>query len=454
MRTAVVVFTRDLRIRDQPALTAAAQADRIAPLFVLDDAVLQTAHASANRLQFLLDSLADLNASLGTLGGALIVRRGAWVEEVTRVVAESGADVAHVSDDVSGFARARLEALRATGTRQGFDVVAHPGVTVVDPRALVTGAGTPYQVFTPFYRRWIAAPWRAPVDRPSALILPANVEPGGLPALSTLTPRHTSPALARGGETAALAQLRAWTAERLATYDQGHDAVAEDATSRISPFLHFGCLSPLEVAARLRDRPGGEAFVRQLCWRDFFHQLLASRPELAHQDLRSRGTPTGQADDPAYAAWCTGRTGFPLVDAGMRQLLAEGFMHNRVRMVAASFLTKDLDLPWQLGARHFMDLLIDGDIANNQLNWQWVAGTGTDSNPHRVFNPTRQSERFDPTGEYIRRYVPELDGLEAPLIHDPPDSERNARDYPAPLVAHADAVAAYRARISSAATDR
>ena len=199
----------------------------------------------------------------------------------------------------------------------------------------------------------------------------------------------------------------------------------------------------------MRHRSGGTEFVRQLCWRDFFHQLLASRPELAREDLRDQGTPTGTADE-AFTAWCEGRTGYPLVDAGMRQLRTEGFMHNRVRMVAASFLTKDLDIAWQLGARHFMDLLVDGDVASNQLNWQWVAGTGTDTNPHRVFNPTRQSERFDPDGTYIRRYVSELADAPTAVIHDPPESERQRFGYPQPLVDHRDAVAGYRQRRSSA----
>jgi deoxyribodipyrimidine photo-lyase len=269
-----------------------------------------------------------------------------------------------------------------------------------------------------------------------------------VPAPADLTTAATSPDLAPGGEHEGLARLRAWTASSLARYDEQHDAVAADATSRISSYLHFGCLSPLEVATRLRTRRGGEAFVRQVCWRDFFQQLLAARPELAWEDLRHRGTPTGTADE-AFAAWCAGRTGYPLVDAGMRQLQREGFVHNRVRMVVASFLTKDLDVPWQLGARHFMDLLVDGDVASNQLNWQWVAGTGTDSNAHRVFNPTRQSERFDPDGAYIRRYVPELATVDTGAIHDPSDEERTRVGYPRRIVEHRDAIAGYRARISA-----
>jgi deoxyribodipyrimidine photo-lyase len=419
----------------------------VVPLFVLDDALTRKSRDSANRIQFLLDSLADLDGSLRRLGGALIVRRGDWVDEVVGVARTCGAETVHLSEDVSGYAQARLERLRTRARRQRIVVSAHPGVTVVPPGALLSQSGTAYQVFTPYYRRWIAAPWRDPAPAPERLRLPDRIDPGRLPAFATLTEDAPSPEVVRGGERAAIGRLRTWSAALLADYAENHDAVAADATSRISPYLHFGCLSPLEVATRLRDRSGGDAFVRQLCWRDFFHQLLAARPEVATQDIRARGTPSGTADE-AFAAWCAGRTGYPLVDAGMRQLRTEGFMHNRVRMVAASFLTKDLDVPWQLGARHFMGLLVDGDVANNQLNWQWVAGTGTDANPHRVFNPIRQSERFDPDGSYIRRYVHDLADVDAALIHDPPDAERARCGYPPKLVDHAAAVAGYRARLA------
>jgi deoxyribodipyrimidine photo-lyase len=245
----------------------------------------------------------------------------------------------------------------------------------------------------------------------------------------------------------ALEQLRTWAAAHLDEYEDRHDDLAGDATSRMAAHLHFGCLSPLEVATRLRDRPGGAAFVRQLCWRDFYHQVLAGRPETARQDYRSRGD--RWRDDPEdLAAWKAGRTGFPLVDAGMRQLVAEGFMHNRARMVVASFLTKDLYLDWRDGAAHFMSLLADGDVANNQLNWQWTAGTGTDSNPNRIFNPTVQSTRFDPTGDYIRRYVPELADVPAPQIHEPDEATRARVGYPPAIVDHREAIAAYRATLA------
>jgi deoxyribodipyrimidine photo-lyase len=259
-----------------------------------------------------------------------------------------------------------------------------------------------------------------------------------------LTTDRPSPELAEGGERVGLAHLKAWAAAHLEVYDEHHDDLAGDRTSRISAHLHLGTLSPLEVATRLRDRPGGAAFVRQLCWRDFYHQVLAARPEATRVDYRGRGD-EWRHDPDELDAWREGRTGFPLVDAGMRQLRREGFMHNRARMVVASFLTKDLYHDWRVGAAHFMSLLIDGDAANNQLNWQWTAGTGTDSNPNRIFNPTVQSTRFDPDGTYIRRYVEELADVPAPQVHDPDATLRERCGYPAPIVDHREAIAAYRA---------
>ncbi len=436
MNVAVVAFTRDLRVRDHPALTSAARAGRVVPLFVFDDRLVRRLRRSANRLQFLVDSLQDLDTALRERGGALVVRRGDWAEEVAHVTLETGADVVHVSNDVSPLARRRLDALRDLGERRGFAIVTHPGVTVVEPGELRTGTGTAYQMFTPYYRRWKQSQWRAPVHSPRTIAVPDGVATVGVPALRDLTDVVPSPSVVRGGETTALAQLRLWSRRGLERYAELHDAPAADATSHSSAALHFGCLSPLEAATRLRGRPGGESFTRQLCWRDFFQQLLASRPQLAWESMRPRGRPAG-AVDAAFAAWQTGRTGYPFVDAGMRQLQREGFVHNRVRMVVASFLAKDLDVPWQLGAQHFLDLLVDGDIANNQMNWQWAAGTGTDTNPHRVFNPVRQSERFDADGAYIRRYVPELGDVPAELVHDPPARERQRVGYPDRIVDHA-----------------
>jgi len=443
---AVVVFTRDLRVRDNPALAAAVRGSaRVLPLFVLDDAILARPPECPNRLGFLVESLRDLDASLRELGGGLVVRAGGWVGEVLRVAREVGAVRVHVADDVSAYAQRRMSRLVEAASAVRVEVVRHPGVTVVPPGDLVPSGGGEFKVFTPYHRVWSATRWRRVVPRPTAITPPDGVRPD-MGLLDRVAVGGVSPGVPAGGETAGTARLRAWAAEHLHEYAARHDDLAGDATSRISPYLHLGCLSPLEVAARLLDRPGGEAFVRQLCWRDFYHQVLAARPEAAREDYRYRGR-RWRDDEGGLEAWRQGRTGYPVVDAGMRQLAREGFMHNRARMVVASFLTKDLYLDWRPGASHFMSLLVDGDVANNQLNWQWVAGTGTDANAHRVFNPTVQGRRFDPSGEYVRRYVPELAGVDGAAVHDPDPDVRRRCGYPMPIVDHRDAIASYRARI-------
>ena len=461
---AVAVFTRDLRVRDHPALRAACrEADAVVPLFVLDDDLLSsTAHGNPNRLGFLLESLRDLDASLDGRGGALVVRKGTWVTQVMRTTTSVGADAIHVADDYSAYASARLAQLERAADEAGIEVHRHPGITVVAPESIVpesgsrssSGAGPgdgrdrEMKVFTPYFNRWKALPWRAPVPAPRTITLPEGIDRGEVPKLEDLTAGDRSPDVAPGGEAEGLALLKRWARSHLDTYGDHHDDLPGDRTSRISPYLHFGCLSPLEVATRLGDRPGGAAFVRQLCWRDFYHQVLAARPDAAHVDYRPQGD-RWHHDDEALAAWKDGRTGYPIVDAGMRQLRREGWMHNRARMVVASFLTKDLYLDWRLGAEHFMHWLLDGDVANNQLNWQWVAGTGNDTNRFRVFNPMRQAERFDPDGDYIRRYVDELASIEGKAVHDPSPEQRAEVGYPEPIVDHREAVAAYKNRSRS-----
>jgi deoxyribodipyrimidine photo-lyase len=441
--TSVVVFTRDLRVRDNPALAeACATPGAVVPLFVVDPSL--PIAASPNRLGFLVDSLGDLDASLRARGGRLVVRRGRWQQEVLAVARAVSAGTVHLADDVSAFAQRRLERLVRAAARERIEVRAHPGVTVVPPGAVAPAGGGGYKVFTPYYRRWLDVPWRSLAPTPRRVAVPEGPGLPGVELLDRIALGARSPRTARGGEAEGLTLLRRWAAAGLRAYPDRHDDLAADATSRISPFLHFGCLSPNAVATRLRDRPGAEPFVRQLCWRDFFHQVLASRPDAAWRDYRPRGDRWNQ-EGATFDAWCAGRTGYPLVDAAMRQLADEGFMHNRARMVVASFLTKDLYLDWRLGAAHFMALLVDGDVANNQLNWQWAAGTGTDTNPARVFNPVVQGTRFDPDATYIRRHVPELAGLDARRAHWPDTESRQRLGYPAPIVDHQAAVAAYRA---------
>ncbi|WP_329400330.1 deoxyribodipyrimidine photo-lyase [Streptomyces melanogenes] len=436
MTVSVALFTADLRLHDNPVLHAAVrEADRVVPLFVYDDGVRAAGFDVPNRRAFLADCLADLDAGLRARGGRLVVRSGDVVERVRAVVAETGADRVHLAGGPSRYAVRREAALReALGGRAL--VVHDPVVTALAPGAVTPAGADHYAVFTPYFRRWSETGVREVVPTPRRVRVPEAV--GSEPLLPRAKVTGTSPGLAEGGETAGRKRLRAWLKEGIAGYESGHDDLAGDATSRLSPFLHFGALSAAELVqlARREGSPGADAFVRQLAWRDFHHQVLAARPDAASADYRDRGD-RWHRDERELAAWRAGRTGYPLVDAAMRQLAHEGWMHNRGRMLAASFLTKTLYADWRLGARHFLDLLVDGDIANNQLNWQWVAGTGNDTRPNRVLNPVSQGKRLDPRGTYVRRWIPELAGVPDRLIHEPwrlPAPELAATGYPEPVV--------------------
>ncbi len=460
VQTAVVLFTRDLRVHDHPALAAAVrEAERIVPLFVLDDGILQTGFARPNRVGFLRDALEDLDASLVERGARLVLRRGDVVPEAVKTAIEVNAEAIFMSYDVSAYANARRQRLEHACAEHRVALCLCSGTTIAAAGAVTTTSGTHFSVFTPFYRAWRQVPRRPVEQPPRRLALPSNVRRGRLPGLEKLALGRRSPRLPAGGETAGRKRLSAWLRSGLGRYRQRHDDLAADATSRLSPYLHFGCLSPLEVAERARDLPGGESFVRQLAWRDFYHQLLDARPETSHDDMRSRGD-RWRDDETDLTAWKEGRTGYPIVDAGMRQLLREGFIHNRARMITASFLTKDLYVDWRDGAAHYLDWLVDGDVANNSGNWQWVAGTGADTRPNRVFNPIRQAKRFDPRGDYVRRYLPELAEIGDAAVHEPWRLERARRariDYPHPIVDHTEAVARFRSRrraASAPAPDR
>jgi len=445
---AVVLFTRDLRVRDQAALaTAAREAKRVVPLFVLDDALLRRGCGAPNRLSFLLDSLRDLDGSLRERGARLVLRRGDPVEELLGVAAECGATSIHLSDDYSHYARSRLQRLALACERARLHLRVHSGVTVVEPGKLLPTGSDHYRVFTPYWRIWAEYPRSAPRQAPRRLALPPHIRAGRIPALGRLTAEPLALDLIDGGETAARGRLERWLRGGLAGYAQGRDDLAAPAgTSRLSADLHFGCLSPAAVLARVEGREGGDAFARQLCWRDFHHQVLAARPDLPRTDYRTQGDRWRRSERLA-AAWREGRTGYPIVDAGMRQLAREGFIHNRARMIVASFLTKTLYLDWRIGAAHFARLLIDADVANNVGNWQWVAGTGNDTRPNRVLNPLRQARRFDPSGDYVRRYLPELSSLPGQAVHEPwtlAGKERRALSYPAPVVDHGKAALRFR----------
>jgi deoxyribodipyrimidine photo-lyase len=446
VQTAVVLFNRDLRVQDNPALAATARAERTVPLFVLDDALLGSRFAAPNRVAFMLEALRDLDEALRRAGGRLFVRRGDPVAEAIAVACECGAGELHVSADFSAYAVARERRLAAACEAERIGFRTHPGTTIVPPGAVTPAGGDHFKVFTPYHRAWSELPLRQLAPVPRRLAVPARLRAGRLPALERLVAGRSSPRRASGGESEARRAMRAFLRDGLAEYGERHDDLPGDATSRLGAHLRFGCLSPLELLREADGRRGGEPFVRQLCWRDFHHQVLAANPFLPRRDYRPRGDRWSRSQR-ALEAWQQGLTGYPLVDAAMRQLAAEGFMHNRARMTVASFLTKDLYVDWRAGARHFWDLLSDGDIANNAGNWQWIAGTGNDTRPNRVLSPLRQAQRFDPDGDYVRRYLPELESIPGKAVHRPWLLEGFARlDYPEPIVDHDEAAAAFKAR--------
>jgi deoxyribodipyrimidine photo-lyase len=402
--TSVLWFRRDLRLGDHLALAEAA-AGPVVPLFVLDPALL--APAGAPRIAFLYRCLRALDESTG---GRLVVRAGDPVDVVPAVAAEAEADSVLVSADFGPYGRRRdqavAEALQAGGRR--LRGVGSP--YAVDPGQVVKQDGTPFQVFSPFYRMWRAHRRPAPAPAPTvewADGLPTDGIPADPPLDATLPP---------AGEAAALARLDALAVD---DYAEHRDRPAADATSRLSPYLKYGCIHPRTILARLGRSKAHEKFRSELAWREFYADVLWHRPKAARQSLQpamaKMKVDAGTQANERFEAWAHGRTGYPLVDAGMRQLLAEAWMPNRVRMVVASFLVKDLHIDWTRGARWFMGHLVDGDLASNNLNWQWVAGTGTDPAPYfRVFNPATQAKDHDPDEAYVRRW--EADGYPEPIV--------------------------------------
>jgi deoxyribodipyrimidine photo-lyase len=429
--TAIVWFRRDLRVHDNPSLRAALDSgERVVPFFCLDDRLLHGRHSSGPRTQFLLECLEDLDRSLRERGSGLVVRRGRPEEELARLAREVDARSVHFAGDVSPFARRRARRIAL----DGVELHRHAGLTVLHEPLRA------YKVFTPYHRAWLDAPRRDVLQAPRSLPAP-GVRTGRIPSLSELGLEQEVAEPPPGGESEARARLARFARTR---YDQ--DTL--DRSSRLSPYLHFGCLSPREAEERVHD----EAFRRQLCWRDFYHQVLEHFPRNARSEFqdRYRGAIRWSHAKRPFEAWAEGRTGYPLVDAGMRQLRREGWMHNRARLVVGSFLTKDLGIDWRWGERHFMRWLVDGDEANNNGNWQWIASVGVDPQPafRRIYNPARHQERYDPDGTYVRRHVPELKAVPDEYLAEPwtmPAEVQErvgcviGRDYPAPIVDHVQA---------------
>ncbi len=433
MSAAVMWFRRDLRLGDHPALLAAAGQGPVVALFVLDDAL--RGPSGAPRIAFLYRTLRALDEQLREAGGGLTVRRGQPENVVPEVARECGAEAVHISADFGPYGAARDG--RVEKALGGTPLVRTGSPYAVAPGRITKDDGAPFKVFSAFYRSWSAHGWRPPASSPPAVSW-QRLDGTPVPRDPRLPAGLTLP---EAGETAARASWCRFRRFHLAGYGQERDRPDLDRTSRLSPYLKYGSIHPRTLLADLG--PADLTYRKELAWREFYAAVLHFWPQSAREYFQPAMAKMpyagGKSADEAFEAWAAGRTGYPIVDAGMRQLLAEGWMHNRVRMIVASFLVKDLHIEWLRGARHFMMHLVDADLASNQHGWQWTAGTGTDAAPYfRIFNPVSQGARFDPDGTYVRRWVPELAGLSANQIHQPWSRPEGAPEgYPEPIVDHA-----------------
>ena len=411
VKTSIIWFRRDLRISDHPALLAAIEsADQVIPLFILDKK--QIAEAGTKLLAYMGQSLRALDESLGN---RLHIIEGDQIEVLSDLIAQYAVEEVHISAEYERYGAerdARVEAAGINLVRTGSPYAVTPG------RVLKPSDGTPYKVYTPFYRGWRTHGYRAPAVTPKKfLIVEPTVKYRNFPDFPV--PEGTQ--IIAAGEKAALARFKDFTKNGLDTYDENRNFAAIDGTSKMSTYLKFGEIHPRTLLENLGESKAHDTFRKEIAWREFYADVLYNNP-MTDLEYYAPKFAEMRYDKPGaqFKAWCEGKTGYPFVDAAMRQLVLEGWMHNRTRMVVASFLVKDLHLEWQVGERFFAEHLVDYDVASNAHGWQWTAGCGTDASPYyRIFNPIEQGKRFDENGDYIRKYVPELAHLSASEIHEP-----------------------------------
>lgn len=461
MPKAIWWIRRDLRLNDNPALKRALWHGAVIPVFILDPLLLDK--PAPKRQAFLMSGLRSLDADLRTRGSRLVLRRGEPLVELKRLVAETGAEIITAIEDYTPYARKRDRRIQQALPLQLFQ-----GHTLHPPDAILKADGSPYTIFTPFSKAWEALPlpgggsWTVPNTLPSEGTVPSEAIPEGVP------PPYFPP-----GEAEALRRLDAFIQDRVFHYAESRDRMDLDGTSTLSPYLRFGMIAPQKLLAsvlaaiNLAPDPGArksaETWLNELIWREFYNAILYHFPFVLKTAFNPRLRQVPWRDAPGdLSAWQQGRTGFPVVDAAMRQLAATGWMHNRARMIAASFLAKDLLINWKEGESWFMQSLVDGDPAANNGGWQWSAGTGTDAAPYfRIFSPVLQGMKFDPEGAYVRRWIPELGKVPDRFIHEPwrmpaeiqeSFSCRIGTDYPSPIVDRAvsreRALAAYKLSMS------
>ncbi len=448
-RPAIHWFRRDLRLLDNTALHHAAKSSAsVLPVYIASDWRSSHLWTGSRRQSFLCGCLASLEKNLGTIGGRLVVRRGPADRELERLIAESGATALYFNRDPDPFGQGMETKVEAMCRRLGVECRAFHDVTLHAPEEVLTREGSPYRVFTPYFRAWLPLEKPQPLSKPSSLASPRHIPSLSLPELSGWGLAAPDATIVEPGERAALDRLKRALDGGLQRYADKRDAPAEDGTSRLSQDLRFGLLSirtihakalQARAAANPRGCDGIDTFIKELAWREFYMAILRHFPNVLAEEFNPdwRGLSWDEPDG-KFEAWKTGRTGFPFVDAGMRELLATGHMHNRLRMIVAMFLTKDLHLDWRLGEQFFMQHLVDGEIASNNGGWQWSAGTGADAAPYfRIQNPWSQAKRHDPQGVYIKRWLPELAEVPpAAFFEPPPGNLPLAPGYPLPCVDH------------------
>jgi deoxyribodipyrimidine photo-lyase len=459
MATAIWWVRRDLRLTDNSALHhAAAESDTVVPVFVIDPALMQSARNQGPRIAWMLDALRAFADDIATRGGKLIIRHGDPVTALSAIAREVQAHSVHFHRDYSPYAKRRDDAVTRQLAEYGIAAVSYKDLVLHESDEIRTKTGGSYSVYTPYWHAWRAMPKPAMYAQPARLSTLPAIPSDAIPDAEAYGAGRLSTPLVVPGERPAREALDRFVAARLKSYKPDRDRPAVNGTAQISPYLRWGMLSLRQAYwaaqdARQANRDEAtaasiETWIGELAWRDFYYQVLDQNPRVSHQSYRLEYDRIQWVrDDEAFDKWATGQTGFPIVDAAMRQLRATGWMHNRLRMIVASFLCKDLQIDWRAGERYFMQRLLDGDLASNNGGWQWSAGTGTDAAPYfRIFNPTTQGEKFDPDGQFIRAWVPELAKVPKDYIHAPHAMPRSLQTYigciigehyPAPIVDHA-----------------
>jgi len=454
MKRIIHWFRRDFRITDNTALAAAVATvgpdGEVIPVYIVSNWKGSHEWTGSARQEFLCGSLASLARNLEAIGGRLIIRRGDAVTELEKLLAETGATAIFANRDPDPFGRSVEAKLESLSKERGFEFSLHKDICIHEQHEVLTGQGTIFRVFTPYSKAWFAKPKPVPGAAIKKMSAPAGILSLPLPQLSDwgLVSSATIP---EPGERAARERLKTFVAGPIASYGDQRDLMGVNGTSHLSQDLRFGLISPRQIYAAAKNveeglPPEGRTsvmkFLAEIVWREFYMQLLWHYPELLEQEFNStwRGLkwPGLEGCPETFERWCAGMTGFPIIDAAMRQMAATGWMHNRSRMITAMFLTKDLHLDWRLGEAFFMRSLVDGEIASNNGGWQWSAGTGADAAPYfRIQNPWSQTKRYDPVGAYIRQWVPELRNVSnASLLEPPADGRSIAPGYPVPMLDH------------------